>query len=205
MKKFIIGSLLIGLSSINLFGYQQCNGSNSPCDLSGSVINDGTGSGNFVKYSGSNLKQYTTFNLVGNTKPQGYTVARHTDSEIVLNMSKRYGNIKTGYSITGGVSCNGKPSVQDEYSGLKCADGWYEAKPNKCCPNGSTLRGVQDGWVYHDEACAKDWQTLVAFYTTKKKYFIRKYVNVSEACTNDIKIEANEPIVITPPTLRLSK
>jgi len=87
MKKFIIGSLLIGLSSISLFGYQQCNGSNSPCDLNGEIVGS---SGNFVKYSGSNLKNYTKLYLVGSNKPYAYTVARRTDTEIVLNMSDNY-------------------------------------------------------------------------------------------------------------------
>jgi len=187
MKKIIIGSLLVGLSSISLFG-QQCNGID-PCDLNGTVIDDGTGSGYFVKYSSDDnetmLKNYDIFNLIGSDDeiPYSYTVARYTNSEIVLNMSKKYGTITTGFSTTGGVNCS-----------TKWKDAYFKYILNNSLKN--TLHGIAPGG---DANLLQMWGSPTNPNHKTGIQFER--VN----CVSNLDIVENTPKVITPPTLKLSK
>jgi len=86
MKKFLIGSLLVGLSG-SLFAANppQMNG------INGSLMENSAG--NFVKYTVT--KKPDTINLSCNgdsncVKPTGYTIAKLTDSEVILNMNHNY-------------------------------------------------------------------------------------------------------------------
>jgi len=87
MKKFIIGSFLVGLSSISLFAVNppQMNG------IDGSLVNNSAG--NFVKYTVTSKPETINLSCNGDSncvKPTGYTIAKLTDNEVILNISHNY-------------------------------------------------------------------------------------------------------------------